>query len=113
MRDDDVVLRAHVGRIDDERWAALDDDELTGRVTSELRVLLAKFGTARETRVQRWPLGLPQYYLGHDRLVDEAKRAARRLDVALCGSAYDGVGIPASIGSGRRAAREVLERLQG
>lgn len=110
-RDDDVVLRAHVGRIDDERWASMSDDELTARVTSELRVLLARFGEVREARVQRWPHGLPQYYLGHDRLVAGAKEAAARLRIALCGSAYDGVGIPASIGSGRRAAREVLAEL--
>jgi oxygen-dependent protoporphyrinogen oxidase len=108
---DDVVLRAHVGRIDDSRWAEMTDDELTERVTRELRILLAHFGDALETRVQRWPDALPQYYLGHDRLVHGAKESAQKLGVALCGSAYDGVGIPASIGSGRRAAREVLASL--
>lgn len=110
-REDDVVLRAHVGRIDDDRWSSMSDDELAARVASELRVLLARFGEARETRVQRWPRGLPQYYLGHDRLVTDAKESAARLNLALCGGAYDGVGIPASVGSGRRAAREVLAQL--
>ena len=37
-----------------------------------------------------------------------AKGAGAPLHVALAGSAYDGVGVPASIGSGRRAAREEL-----
>jgi hypothetical protein len=32
--------------------------------------------------------------------------------VALCGNTYDGVGIPASVGSGRRAGRAALEMLQ-
>ena len=76
-------------------------------------MLLPKFGTARETRVQRWPRGLPQYYLGHDVLVASAKQAAAKLNIALAGSAYDGVGIPASIGSGRRGAREVIAMLKG
>ena len=106
-----VVLRAHVGRIDDQRWASLDDPVLTERVGSELRVLLGAFGAPTDTMVQRWPDGLPQYLLGHDRLVASAKKAGDALHVALAGSTYDGVGVPASIGSGRRAAREALEFL--
>lgn len=112
-REHDLVLRAHVGRIDDDRWAAMSDDELTSRVASELELLLPRFGTVLEARVQRWPGGLPQYYLGHDEMVASAKASAVTLRIALAGSAYDGVGIPASIGSGRRAAREVLALLQG
>ncbi len=107
-RSDDVLLRAHVGRIDDARWTGLTDDELIERVSAELSVILERFAKPIEARVQRWPHGLPQYYLGHDRLIADAKSAAADLRVALCGSAYDGVGIPAGIGSGRRAAREVM-----
>lgn len=107
-RDDDVVVRAHVGRIDDERWLTMDDDELVARVEAELAVLLPRFTTPRHSLVQRWPSGLPQYLVGHDRLVAAAKGAASSLGVALAGIVYDGVGVPASIGSGRRAAREAL-----
>ncbi len=107
-RDGDVVLRAHVGRIDDVRWSELNDEELIARVAAELRVLLGRFDTPNEAFVQRWPDGLPQYYLGHQALVTKARGAAAALGVALCGNAYDGVGVPASIGSGRRAGREAL-----
>ena len=107
-RGDDVLLRAHVGRIDDVRWTAMSDEELIERVGEELGVMLERFAKPLDARVQRWPHGLPQYYLGHDRMITEAKTAAADLRVALCGSAYDGVGIPAGVGSGRRAAREVL-----
>lgn len=110
-RDEDVVLRAHVGRIDDDRWAAMDDDELTKRVCDELAVLLARAATPRASLVQRWPSGLPQYRVGHERLVDAARGAARAWGVLLAGNAYDGVGVPASIGSGRRAGRDALEVL--
>lgn len=112
QRDDDVVLRAHVGRSDDTRFQALNDLELTSRVTEELATLLPRFGTSRESRVQRWPDGLPQYRVGHEGLVQRARVAAATHSLALAGNAYDGVGIPASIGSGRRAAREVLERIE-
>jgi len=108
-RADDVLVRAHVGRIDDLRWSELSDDQLIARVADELRVLLGTFGTPNDAIVQRWLNGLPQYYLGHETMVASARHGAAALGVTLCGNAYDGVGIPASIGSGRRAAREALE----
>ena len=111
QRDGDVILRAHVGRSDDVRWQDFSDDELTSRVAAELSVVLPRFGAASSSLVQRWPLGLAQYHVGHDALVKRARAAASRFSVTLAGSAYDGVGIPASIGSGRRAAREVLDSL--
>ncbi|MBW4077791.1 MAG: protoporphyrinogen oxidase [Acidobacteria bacterium] len=111
QRDEDVLFRAHVGRIDDERWAAMSDDELVERVTKEVRELLGRFEGPRASMVQRWPNGLPQYYPGHDEMATAAKEAGGTFALALAGSAYDGVGIPASIGSGRRAARETLALL--
>jgi oxygen-dependent protoporphyrinogen oxidase len=110
-RDGEVLLRAHVGRIDDDRANDVDDDELTERVASELRVILGHFGPAHASLVQRWPSALAQYHVGHEQLVGRARDAARELRVALAGMAYDGVGIPASIESGRRAARDVLAML--
>lgn len=107
----DHVVRAHVGRSDDERWMDLDDDELTSRVAEELAVLLGRFDGPFDALVQRWPGGLPQYLVGHERLVAGAKAAASTMHLALAGNAYDGVGLPASIGSGRHAARAALASL--
>jgi oxygen-dependent protoporphyrinogen oxidase len=110
QRDGDVLLRAHVGRSDDARWMALSDRELVARVTAELGVLLTRF-TPAESLVQRWLPGLPQYYVGHDKVVARARAAATPLALALAGVSYDGVGVPASIGSGRAAASAILEAL--
>lgn len=110
-RDDDVVLRAHVGRIDDDRWVAMNDEELTKRVAAELGNILGRFGPPSASIVQRWPSGLPQYRAGHATLVADAKLAAATMNLALCGISYDGVGIPASIGSGQRAAGETTSFL--
>jgi len=107
-RDDDVLIRAHVGRSDDTRWTQLSDDELSARVATEVAVVLARAGTPRASLVQRWPRGLPQYHVGHERLVAAARAAASERRIALAGNAYDGVGVPASIGSGRRAGRDAL-----
>ena len=109
-RSDDVLLRAHVGRSDDTRWSELSDDELIARMNSELKILLPKWGVPTESLVQRWPDGLPQYRVGHDQLVARARAASLKYRVALAGNAYDGVGVPASIGSGRRAASELATR---
>jgi oxygen-dependent protoporphyrinogen oxidase len=110
-REHDVLLRAHVGRSDDTRWTALSDDELTARVSAELATLLPRFSTTTSSLVQRWPDALPQYVLGHEALVRDARLACSPRGIFLAGNAYDGVGVPASIGSGRRAARDALEAI--
>jgi oxygen-dependent protoporphyrinogen oxidase len=107
-RDDDVLLRAHVGRSDDLRWSELSDDELITRVNDELASLFSKWDAPSQSLVQRWPLGLPQYRVGHEQLVERARNASGHYGVTLAGNAYDGVGVPASIGSGRRGAREII-----
>jgi oxygen-dependent protoporphyrinogen oxidase len=50
---------------------------------------------------------LPQYAPGHPARV-AAARAALPAGLALAGAAFDGVGIPACIRSGRTAAEDVL-----
>ncbi|MHB1906629.1 MAG: protoporphyrinogen oxidase [Acidimicrobiales bacterium] len=110
-RDDDVLVRAHVGRSDDARWRDLDDDALVARVVDEARHLLGRVGVVRAAHVARWPAALAQYEIGHASLVEAARTGAHALGLALAGSAYDGVGVPATIGSGRRAAREVRVHL--
>jgi oxygen-dependent protoporphyrinogen oxidase len=89
----------------------MSDELLIARVSAELKVILGAFGTPNDALVQRWPDRLPQYYVGHETMVGDARAAAAPLGVFLCGNAYDGVGVPACIGSGRRAGRDALETL--
>ncbi len=108
-RDGDHLIRLHVGRSDDHRWAALSDDALISRVSNELATILGQSVDHSESLIQRWVDGLPQYVVGHDELVRNAKEAAVSLGLHLCGNAYDGVGVPATIGSGRNVATHVLQ----
>lgn len=102
-----VVVRVSAGRHGDERAAALGDEALVSRLTGELAAAL---GTSEPTpgtwRVSRWPASFPLYQVGHRDLV-AALDPPRQ--VALAGCSYDGAGLPACIGSGRRAARRLLD----
>lgn len=107
------LVRVHVGRSDDDRGTRLSNDELTRRVRAELRQLFGAWPNNGPSRVQRWPSALPQYRLDHERLVDDVRAAGDRHNLLFAGMAYDGVGIPASIASGRRAgtqARDTVTR---
>jgi len=109
--DHSVLVRVHTGRIDDHRSSMLTDDELISRVNDELRRILGSWPDPIATRVQRWPDALPQYRIGHAELVRQVRHAAENQNIWLAGMAYDGVGVPASIGSGRLAGQRVRETL--
>jgi oxygen-dependent protoporphyrinogen oxidase len=106
---DRTFLRASLGRHRDVATLQRSDDELVATVLADLRTVLGPdLPHPVAAHVQRWGGGLPQYAVGHlDRV-----RAARLLPpgLAVCGAAYDGVGIPACIGSARAAARDLLTR---
>jgi oxygen-dependent protoporphyrinogen oxidase len=111
-RPDDVLMRASMGRYGDERSAQMSDDEVAGHTLRELRQMLDLSGEPLETVVTRWPEALPQYLVGHLQRVQAVEQgAARHRGLALAGAALHGVGIPACIGSGRHAAKNLLDGL--
>ena len=62
-----------------------------------------------DARVTRWGGGLPQYAVGHLARVERVRAAvALQPGLAVCGAAYDGVGIPACVASAEQAVRDVL-----
>ena len=107
-----VLIRASVGRHGDDRADPLDDAALVDRVVRELQVLVGTTGQPHRWRVTRWPDAFPQYRVHHLLRVTGIEGAVKRLPaIAVAGAAYRGVGIPACVGSGRNAARSVLEEL--
>jgi oxygen-dependent protoporphyrinogen oxidase len=106
------LIRVSVGRYGDERHTRLADDELTAAAFGELAQVLDIRGGYSDSRVTRWPGAFPQYRVGHLVRVAEIEEAVAALPgMAVAGSAYRGVGIPACVGSGRSAARAVLASL--
>jgi oxygen-dependent protoporphyrinogen oxidase len=110
--EDDELLRVSVGRAGDLRHRDLSDDELTASAVAELTELLDIRDVPLDSLVTRWDDAFPQYAVDHATRVGRIDRAVAALGgVAVAGAAYGGVGIPACIGSGRAAARRVLDSL--
>jgi oxygen-dependent protoporphyrinogen oxidase len=109
---DVAVLRCSIGRHGDVAVLQRSDDELVDDAVRELQEVLGLTGAPVESRVTRWGGGLPQYTVGH---LDRVRRIRAAVDavpgLAVCGAAYDGVGVPACIRSGRAAAVVIQGRL--
>jgi oxygen-dependent protoporphyrinogen oxidase len=106
------LLRASIGRAGENHWLQRDDGELVALVARELRTLIGVRGEPVDALVTRWGGGLPQYGVGHVERVARVRSAVATVArLAVCGAAYDGVGIPACIASAHLAADQVLGAL--
>jgi oxygen-dependent protoporphyrinogen oxidase len=101
-----ALLRTSLGRHGEEATLRAPDEALVQTSLAELAALAGITAEPVGTHVQRWGGGLPQYAVGHVDLVARV-RAALPPGIVVCGAAYDGVGIPAVIGSAHRAAVEL------
>jgi len=99
-----VHLRTSLGRHGEEATLQRPDEELVAVSLADLAEATGLSGVPVDVHVQRWGGGLPQYAVGHlDRVARIRAAVAEVPGLALCGAAYDGVGIPAIIGSARQA----------
>ncbi len=105
---DVVVLRTSLGRHGEEATLQAGDDGLVRVSLADLAAMAGITARPVDTHVQRWGGALPQYAVGHvDRVARIRAAIARQSGLAVCGAAYDGVGVPAVIGSARRAVASV------
>jgi protoporphyrinogen/coproporphyrinogen III oxidase len=111
--DDDVlVMRCSVGRHREEATLQRTDDELVQLALEDLSDAVGLSVRPVDAHVRRWGGGLPQYAVGHLERVRRIRAAVGSVPgLAVCGAAYDGLGIPACIASAELAATQVLERL--
>ncbi len=108
-----ILVRASAGRIDDERIATLDDDELSAAVHRDVAAAMGLHGPPLEVRVHRWAGAFPQYEVGHLGRIDRLERrlAADAPTLAVAGAALRGVGLATCIAGGRAAAARVRSAL--
>lgn len=101
-----LVLRTSLGRYGEAGSLQVPDAALVDASRTDLAAAtgLPLAVPAADAVVQRWGGGLPQYWVGHtDRVARIRAAVAAVPGLAVCGAAYDGVGIPATIGSARAA----------
>ena len=106
--DDLLILRTSLGRYGEEQTLQVPDEELVRASLADLAEATGLVATPVDAVVQRWGGGLPQYAVGHlDRVARIRAAVAESPGLAVCGAAYDGVGIAACVASGHRAAAEL------
>jgi oxygen-dependent protoporphyrinogen oxidase len=113
LRGEVDVVRCSIGRYGEVGELQRDDEELVAAAAADLREVAGATGTPMAWRVTRWGGALPQYAVGHlDRVRRVRAAVAEVPGLAVCGAAYDGVGIPACIRSARAAAASIRASLE-
>src|SRR6476661_3368550 len=109
-----VVLRASIGRHGEEADLQRGDQDLVAVAHKEVgEALGGPLPRPVDAHVQRWGGALPQYAVGHVERVARIGAALAGLPgLEVAGAAYQGVGIPACIASGRAAALAVATHLK-
>jgi oxygen-dependent protoporphyrinogen oxidase len=108
-----IVVRCSIGRVGEEGLLQRDDAGLAALAAADLAAATGVRGGPVSHRVTRWGGALPQYTVGHLGRVERIRAAvARQPGLAVCGAAYDGIGIPACIATARAAAGQVLAYLR-
>ncbi|WP_278260301.1 hypothetical protein [Nocardioides convexus] len=109
-----LVLRTSLGRYGEEASLRVPDAALVEASLADLAAATGLSARPVEAVVQRWGGGLPQYWVGHaDRVARVRAAVAAVPGLAVCGASYDGVGIPATIGSAHRAVADLLDGTMG
>jgi protoporphyrinogen/coproporphyrinogen III oxidase len=108
-----ILVRCSVGRVGEEGVLQREDPELAGLAATDLAAATGLRGAPVDARVTRWGGALPQYTAGHrDRVASIRAAVASQPGLAVCGAAYDGIGIPACIATARAAAGQVAAHLR-
>lgn len=105
------VVRMSVGRFGEIEQLQRDDADLVRAASEDATDVLGVADRPVAASVFRWGGSLPQYTVGHAGRAERVHSAVRdHPGLAVAGAALDGVGIPACIASGRRAAQAVLQQ---
>ncbi|MFN8492935.1 MAG: protoporphyrinogen oxidase [Caldilineaceae bacterium] len=110
--DDQVLVRIYLGRYGRRDVSLEDDTTLLDMAYTELRETAGITAKGYLSHIYRWPLGMPQYKVGHlQRLAAIEERLAQHSNLLVAGAAYRGVGIPDCILAGEQAAQGVANYL--
>ena len=108
-----MILRISLGR-DGMPMHHHDDETLVKLALADLNWHLDLDLQPHAHRVTRWIDSFPQYRPGHEAHVSQLDQvlANDAPGVVLAGASYRGIGIPACVADGRRAAKVIAERFK-
>ncbi len=110
--DDILLMRCSVGRHREEEALQRPDEEIVQLALEDLADAVGLSVRPVDAHVRRWGGALPQYAVGHVERVGRIRRSvAAQPGLAVCGAAYDGLGLPACIASAELAATQALTAL--
>jgi len=107
-----VLLRCFLGGTGDPAVLDETDDAITDGVLEELHRIVGFSAQPSFVRIFRWPRAMAQYSVGHQQRMAEVRGRLDALPgLALAGNAYEGIGIPDCIRTGKQAAERILRTL--
>ncbi|MFD6896444.1 protoporphyrinogen oxidase [Rhodococcus sp. NPDC060086] len=111
---DVALVRASFGRFGDDRLVDASDEQLSTLARADLATVTGVTAEPVAAFVQRWHGGLPQYRAGHTEIVAAFEREIDGIDgIAVAGAMLHGVGVPACVESGTKAAARLAARVAG
>lgn len=103
------VLRTYFGGPDMEWALKASDQDLVDISKNELAQLLNLKEEPLRHSVHRWPVGLPEYRIGHRQKIQDIRSALEvHPTLSVAGNYLDGVGMPDCVRLGRRAVSQVV-----
>ncbi len=106
--DGQVLLRCFLGGADDPGVLNESDEAITAAVLEELHRIVGFQARPAFARIFRWPRSMAQYGVGHQQRMAELRgRLADVPGLHLAGNAYEGIGIPDCIRTGKQAAEKI------
>lgn len=104
-----VLLRCFLGGTDQPEILSETDQDVIASVLEELGAIVGISSQPLFTRVFRWPRSMAQYPVGHQQRLEELNARLEALPgLYLAGNAYQGIGIPDCIRTGKQAAEAIL-----
>lgn len=108
------LLRVMLGGPQDAAVLELPDDRLVRLVLGELDRTMGLRGSPDMIRIIRWPMGIPQYTVGHgDRLGRIARELERLPGLYLLGNGYRGIALNDCVVSAQATADAILSAYAG
>lgn len=106
------VLRTYFGGPGMEWAIGASDEDLVAVSKTELGELLGLKEEPLDYHVHRWPVGLPEYRIGHRQRVQKIRQELEDYKgLKLTGNYLDGVGMPDCVRLGRKAVTELQSAL--